>query len=58
MHVLFIVSRISITKHIVDSILWCAGTPGEYYEEQAGEELPEDLQLAEEEREWRADDIE
>ncbi|RWR93459.1 hypothetical protein CKAN_02270900 [Cinnamomum micranthum f. kanehirae] len=28
------------------------------YEEQAGEEIPEDLQPVEEAREWRADDVE
>ncbi|MDL1139553.1 hypothetical protein PS029_19380 [Yersinia pestis] len=50
---------ISIAQHVVDFVPWCADTSGEYYyEEQAGEEIPEDLQPAEEAREWRADDVE
>ena len=53
----FIVFCLSIALHVVDSVPWCTDTPGDYYEEQAGEEIPENLQLAEEEREWRADDV-
>ena len=50
---------LSIAQHVVDSIPWCADTSGEYhYEEQTGEEILKDLQPAEEEREWRADDVE
>ena len=50
---------LSIAQHVVDPIPWCADSSGEYYyEEQSGEEIPEDLQPAEEEREWRADDVE
>ena len=53
-----LISCLSIVQHAVDSVPWCADTPGEfYYEEQAGEEIPEDLQPAEEEREWCADDV-
>ena len=53
------ISCLSIAQHVVDSVPWCANSSGEYYyEEQAGEEIPEDLQPAEEEREWRADDVE
>ena len=49
------ISCLSIAQHVVDSIPWCADTSGEYYyEEQIGEEIPEDLQPAEE-LEWRAD---
>ena len=55
----FIVHCLSIAQHVVDPVPWCADTPDEYfYEEQAGEETPEDLQLAEEEWEWRANDVE
>ena len=53
------ISCLSIAQHVVDSVPWCADTSSEYYhEEQIGEEIPEDLQPAEEEREWRADDVE
>ena len=52
------ISCLSIAQHVVDSVPWCADTPGDYYDDQAGEEIPEDLQPAEEEREWRADDVE
>ena len=60
MHVMSFIHWLFIAQHVVDSVPWCADTPGEYYyyEEQAGEEIPEDLQPAEEEREWRADDVE
>ena len=54
----FIVLCLSIAQHVVDSISWYVDTPGDFYEEQAGEEISEDLQPAEEEREWRADDVE
>ncbi|XXG46387.1 hypothetical protein AAC387_Pa02g1249 [Persea americana] len=54
----FIVLCLSIAQHITDSVPRCAKTPGDYYEEQTCEEIPEDLQPAEEEREWRADDVE
>ena len=55
----FIVHYLSIVQHVVNSFPWYADTPCEYYyEEQAGKEIPEDLQPAEEEREWRADGIE
>ena len=40
---------LSIDQHVVDSVPWCADTPGDYYDDQAGEEIPEDLQPAEEE---------
>ena len=53
-----IVFCLSIAQHVIDSVPWYADTPGDYYEEQAGEEIPEDLQPAKEEREWRADDVE
>ena len=54
-----LISCLSIAQHVVDSVPWCADTPSEYYyEEQACEEIPEDLQPTEEEREWRADDVE
>ncbi|KAJ8647033.1 hypothetical protein MRB53_000056 [Persea americana] len=33
-------------------------TPGDYHDDQAGEKILEDLQPAEEEQEWRADNIE
>ncbi|XXG55269.1 hypothetical protein AAC387_Pa03g2972 [Persea americana] len=44
--------------YVVDSVPSCADTPGDYYDGQAGEEILEDLQPAEEEQEWRADDVE
>ena len=54
-----LISCLSTAQHVVDSVSWCADTPGEYYyDDQASEEIPEDLQPAEEEREWRADDVE
>ena len=53
----FIVFCLSIAQHVVDSVPWCADTPGDYYEEQAGEKIPKDLQPIEE-REWHADDVE
>ena len=37
---------------------WCADTTSEYDDERAGEEIPEDLQPAEEQRECRVDDVE
>ena len=50
---------LSIAQYVVDAVPWCADTSGEYYyEEQTGEDIPEDLQPAEEERKWRADDVE
>ena len=52
------ISCLSIAQYVVDSVPWCADTPGDYYEEQAGEEIPEDLQLVKEERECRVDDVE
>ena len=58
MHVIFVISCLSIAQYVVDSVPWCAYTLGDYYDEQAGEKIPEDLQPAEEEREWRADDVE
>ena len=60
MHVVFIMYCLSIAQHVVDSVPWCADTSGDayLYEEQAGEEIPEDLQPFEEAREWRADDVE
>ena len=55
---MFIISCLSIAKHVIDSVSWCANTSGEYYyEEQIGEEILEDLEPAEDEREWHADDI-
>ena len=36
---------------------WCADTTWEHYKEPTGVEILEDLQLAEKEREWRADDV-
>ena len=40
----FIVLRLSIAQHIVDSVPCCPDGPGEYYyEEQAGEEILEVL---------------
>ena len=53
-----LISCLSIAQNVVDSVPWCADTPGDYYDDKAGEEIPEDLQPAEEEREWRADDVE
>ena len=53
-----LISCLSIAQHVVDSISWCADTPGDYYDNHAGEEILVDLQSAEEEREWRADDVE
>ena len=52
------ISCLSIAQHVVDSVPWCADTPGDYYDAQAGEEIPEDLQPTKEEQEWRADDVE
>ena len=46
MHAMFIISCLSITQYVVDSVPYCADTSGDYYEEQAGEE-----------QEWRADDV-
>ena len=55
----FIVHCLSIAQYVVHPVPWYADTPGKYfYEEQAGEEILEDLQPAEEEWEWRADDVE
>ena len=54
----FIVFFLSIAQHVVDSIHWCTDAPGDYYEEQVGEEISEDLQPTKEEQEWRADDVE
>lgn len=47
-----------LAQHVIDSILWCADTPGNYYEERAGEEIKEGLQQTEKEREWHANDVE
>ena len=47
----FIMLCLSLAQYVVDSVPWCADTQGDYYEEQAGEEIPEDLQPAKEERE-------
>ena len=47
-----------LAQHIVDYVPWYTDTPGDYYEEPAGEKIPEDLQPAKEQREWRADDVE
>ena len=53
------ISCLSIAQHVVDSVHWCGDTSGEhYYEEQASEEISEDLQPTEEEREWYSDDVE
>ena len=53
------ISYLSIAQHVVDFILWCADTSGKYYyEEQASEEIPEDLQPAEEARDWHVDVVE
>ena len=54
----FIVLCLSIAQHVVDSVPWCTDTPGDYYEEQAGEKIPEDLQPAEEARDWHVDVVE
>ena len=51
-------SYLSIAQYVVDSVPWFAVTTGDYYDDQVGEEIPDDLQPAEEEREWRANDIE
>ena len=37
---------------------WCADDTTDYYAEPVGEEIPEDPQLAKEEREWCADKVE
>ena len=59
MHVMINYTCLSIAQHVVDPIPWCADSSGEYYyEEQAGEKIPEDLQPAKEAREWSADDVE
>ena len=58
MHVMFIIACLSIAQHVVDLVPWCADSSGDYYEEQAGEEIPEDLQPVEEGREWCANDVE
>ena len=58
MHAMFIISYLSIAQHVVDSIPWCADILGYYYKEQASEEVPKDLHSADEERVWRANDIE
>ena len=47
-----------LAQHAVDYVPWCANTPSDYYKELGGEEIPKDLQPIEEEREWRADDVE
>ena len=54
----FIILCLSTVQHVVDFIPWCADTLGDYYDDHAGEEILEDLQPTEEEREWRADDVE
>ena len=54
----FIVLCLSIAQYVVDSVPWCANTSGDYYDDHAREEILEDLQPAEEEREWYADDVE
>lgn len=36
---------------------WCADNTTAYYAESAGEEISEDLQPAEEEKEWCVDDV-
>ena len=53
MHAMFNMLSLSIAQHVVDSVPWCADTSGDlyYYEEPAGEEIPEDLQPAEVARE-------
>ena len=56
--VCFIVLYLFIAQHVVDFVPWCADTLGDYYEEQAGEEILVDLQPVEEEREWRVDVVE
>ena len=53
----FIVLCLSIAQRVVDLVSWCADSSGDYYEEQTDEDIPEDLQSAEEEREWRANDV-
>ena len=52
------ISCLSIAQHVVDFVPWCADTPGDYYDDQVGEEIPKVLQPAEEEREWLTDDVE
>ena len=58
MHVMFFVLCLSIAQRVVDLVLWCVDSSSDYYEEQIGEEIPEDLQPEEEEREWLANDVE
>ena len=43
----FIVSCLSIAQHVVDFVPWCANTSGDYYEEQAGEEIINQLRRSE-----------
>ena len=43
MHVIFYCTLLSIAQHVVDSVPWCADTSGDYYGDQAGEEIPKDL---------------
>ena len=54
---MFIIACLSTAQLVVDSVHWCVDTSGDYYEEQAGEEISEDLQLTKEAQEWRADDV-
>ena len=56
---MFVIYCLSIAQHVIDSVNWCADTSSKfYYEEQVGEEIPENLQPAEDEQEWRANDVE
>ena len=43
MHVVFIISYFSIVQHVVNLVPWCADSSGDYYEDQAGEEILDDL---------------